>query len=64
MSRPGRRPTPITAAVRPVKAKARTACRSLKDRMATPAKTVVPVRDAVLAPRAVVAESTAPPRTE
>jgi LacI family transcriptional regulator len=52
----------ITAAVQPVDDMARAACRMLMDRISAPPGTSLPARDAVLPPRLVIGESTAPPR--
>jgi LacI family transcriptional regulator len=51
----------ITASVQPIDDMARAACRMLMDRIAAAPGTVLPCRDAVLAPHLVIGGSTAPP---
>lgn len=52
----------ITAAVQPVDEMARVACRMLMERIALTQGASLPPREAVLPPRLVIGESTAPPR--
>jgi LacI family transcriptional regulator len=51
----------ITASVQPIDDMARAACRLLMDRIAAPAGQPLPFRDAVLPPRLLIGQSTAPP---